>query len=88
MKATIDIPEELYRRVKARSALLGRSVREVTTELYQRWLGEAPATAQHASSTHWLDEWQQLGNSLLQHLPEKPTATEILAADRRRLDRS
>jgi hypothetical protein len=43
MKATIDIPDELYRRVKARTALEGRTVREVTTELYRRWLEEAPA---------------------------------------------
>lgn len=86
MKATIDIPDELYRRVKARSALLGRAVREVTIELYQRWLGEAPATVPPRSSEQWLEEWQRLGDSLLQHAPEGPTATDILAADRRRLD--
>jgi hypothetical protein len=31
MKATIDIPDALYRRVKARAPLDGRAVREVTT---------------------------------------------------------
>ena len=40
MKATIDIPDTLYRKVKAKSALLGKPVREVTVELYQHWLGE------------------------------------------------
>lgn len=38
MKATIDVPDELYRRVKAKTALQGRAIREVTVELYQRWL--------------------------------------------------
>lgn len=40
MKATIDIPEEIYRRVKAKAALEGRAIREVTIELYRVWLGE------------------------------------------------
>jgi hypothetical protein len=86
MKATIDIPDELYRRVKARSALLGRAVREVTIELYQRWLVEAPPALPAGSSEQWLDEWLSLGGSVLKEAPEGPTATTILAADRRRLE--
>jgi hypothetical protein len=39
MKATVEIPDELYRRVKAKSALQGRPVREVTVELFRRWVG-------------------------------------------------
>ncbi|HUF61181.1 MAG TPA: hypothetical protein VMN36_03830 [Verrucomicrobiales bacterium] len=38
MKATIDIPDELYRRVKAKSVEEGRKIREVTIELFQAWL--------------------------------------------------
>lgn len=46
MKATIEIPDELYRLVKAKSALEGRAVREVTVELYRRYVGQedAPTT--------------------------------------------
>ncbi len=40
MKATIDIPDDLYRKVKAKSALEGRRVREVAIELFRTWLGE------------------------------------------------
>jgi len=40
MKATIEIPDELYRRVEAKSALERRAVREVTVELYQRYVGQ------------------------------------------------
>jgi hypothetical protein len=38
MKATIDIPDELYRQVKARSAMEGRPLRAVAMELFQNWL--------------------------------------------------
>jgi len=43
MKATIDIPDELYRRVKAKSALAGQPVRKVVMHLFQGWLSEADA---------------------------------------------
>ncbi len=45
MKATIEVPDELYRLVKAKSALEGRAVREVTVELYQRYVGQEDAPA-------------------------------------------
>ena len=38
MKATMQIPDEMYREVKAKSALEGRSVRSVTVMLYSSWL--------------------------------------------------
>ena len=34
MKATMDIPDELYRQVKAKSALEGRCVREIAVTLF------------------------------------------------------
>lgn len=48
MKATIEIPDELYRLVKAKSALEGRAVREVTVELYQRYVGQDDAPTAEA----------------------------------------
>ena len=45
MKATIEVPDELYRLVKAKSALEGRAVREGTVELYQSYVGQEPITA-------------------------------------------
>jgi len=50
MKATIEIPDELYRQVKAKSALEGRAVREVTTELFQRYVHEEPLSGEGAKS--------------------------------------
>ena len=45
MKATIDIPDAMYRQVKAHAALQGRAIRDVTIELYRRWLEDQGAAA-------------------------------------------
>ena len=50
MKATLEIPDELYRRVKARSAMEGRPVRAVAVDLFQKWLEEKPATTEQDDS--------------------------------------
>ena len=42
MKATLDIPDDLYRRVKSRSALEGRPVRAVAIALFEQWLEAKP----------------------------------------------
>jgi hypothetical protein len=87
MKATIEIPDDLYRRVKAKSALQGRTVREVTMELYQTWLVDAPvATAAH-SPEQWLEEWLKLADEYMQDAPSGPSARELLEEDRNRLER-
>ena len=85
MKATIDVPDDLYRRVKAKTALEGRAVREVTIELFRNWLQEPEKRAkkQSGNSESWVD-------ALLKHaVPAAapgPTAREILEQDRGRLD--
>ncbi len=84
MKTTIDIPDELYRRVKAKSALQGKRIRDVTIELYRRWLGEAEAQSVAESSATWLEGWVRLGEESLRDAPPGPTATEILRAGRSR----
>ncbi|MEI6739304.1 MAG: hypothetical protein WCK74_03240 [Gemmatimonadaceae bacterium] len=38
MKTSIDLPDELYRQVKSKSALEGRTVREVATTLFEGWV--------------------------------------------------
>ncbi len=38
MKTSIDIPEDVYRKVKAKSALEGRSVRDVAIMLFGGWV--------------------------------------------------
>jgi hypothetical protein len=85
MKATIDIPDHLYRRVKARAALEGRAVREVTIELYTEWLGEGgPGSAPGATEMDaWLARWADLGGQVrAASVDDRPTS-EIITAERR-----
>ncbi|MER3456854.1 MAG: hypothetical protein C4303_04935 [candidate division GAL15 bacterium] len=82
-KTTLDIPEGLYRRVKAKGALLGKHVREVTIELYRRWLAEH----RPAATEQWLEDWIRLGQEALGNVSGGPTASGILARDRRNLER-
>jgi hypothetical protein len=86
MKATIEIPDELYRRVKAKSALDGRTIREVTIELYRAWIDQEPASEQ-VSAEQWLEEMFQWADEVMVDLPQGPTAREILEEDRNRLER-
>lgn len=84
MKATIDVPDELYRKVKAKSALLGKPIREVTVELYERWLEEAQGdSASGPRERDWLD--QLLAHRIPAGAPG-PTAREILDEGRDRLE--
>lgn len=98
MKATIEVPDDLYRQVKAKSALDGRTIREVTIELYQAWLTEEPTaeepTAEEAvageklprekSAREQLQEWFKMMDELMAQAPPGPTAREHLEADRNR----
>lgn len=45
VKATLEIPDELFRRVKARSAMEGRPLRAVAVQLFQDWLNAPPPAA-------------------------------------------
>ncbi len=46
MKATIEIPDELYRQVKAVSALQGRTIREVTVAKVEIDSHDRPGTGE------------------------------------------
>lgn len=58
MKATLDIPDDLYRRAKARSALEGRPLRAVAIELFQNWLRD-PSSTEPAPEAPGADELAQ-----------------------------
>ena len=47
--ATIEIPDDLYRRFEAKCALQGRSVQAVAIELFERWLEESAPAAQRTA---------------------------------------
>ena len=53
MKATFQIPDELYREVKAETAREGRTVRDVAISLFEQWLKQKKQPAPHASAVDW-----------------------------------
>jgi hypothetical protein len=87
MKATIEIPDDLYRRVKAHAALGGLTIREVTTELYRQWLGEGAGVGESPSPTGWLREWLDAADEAIGRAPPGRSARDELSASRGRLER-
>ncbi len=85
MKTTIDLPDDLYRKVKAKSALQGRAVREVTIELYRQWLDRGSESG--LSAEEWLENWIRMGEESLSDSPSGSSAREIIEEDRNRLER-
>jgi hypothetical protein len=94
MKTSIDIPDDLYRRVKAKSALEGRAVREVASELFAAWVrSETPASHARPSQTSgsatpeaWLAEWERVNaevTAALRAMPDGLKLVEQLNVDRR-----
>jgi len=87
MKTTIQLPDDLYRRVKAQAALHGRTVREVTMELYRCWLGEEGPAEGERRAEDWLRDWLAAADEAISQASPAPSAREDLAASRGRLDR-
>ncbi len=50
MRTTFDLPDELMRHLKARAALEGRSLRDLTLELIERGMRAPAVAAQPATS--------------------------------------
>jgi hypothetical protein len=53
VKATFQIPDELYREVKAQTAREGRTVREVTIGLFEQWLRQKKQPSPLAPPVDW-----------------------------------
>ena len=87
MKATIDIPDDLYRQIKSETALRGLTIREVTTQLYRRWLSEGEGEEAPVAPTAWLRSWLDAADEAMKCAPASRSAREELAADRNRLAR-
>lgn len=89
MKTTLDLPDELVTEIKIEAARRHVKLKELVPELVRAGLRarRAPARGDGAAMARWLEEWVELGAAATRGLPAGPTATEILTADRRRLER-
>ena len=74
MKATIEISDDLYRRVKAKSALEGQPVREVVMHLFQGWLEDSaevpadkPVLAQGRPAPAWFGSARKYAQQAKHH---------------------
>jgi len=89
MKTSIDLPDDLYRRVKSKSALEGLAVREVATALFAAWvdgrIADAPAESPSSgeATADWKSRWQALGAALAESTGTEATLVDQLRADRR-----
>lgn len=81
MNATIEVPDELYREVKARSALEGRTVREVTVSLYNDWLGRTEAVV-NGDDDALIVERRKRFESLVGIWKERGTTEELMKITR------
>jgi hypothetical protein len=98
MKTTMEIPDDLYRKLKARSAAQGKTVREVVVNLVQDWLkdsrkGGTGTMEQSAAETHEEDKtaelrrWLDIGLAYDDEAPPGPSAMDYIREDRDRLDK-
>ena len=86
MKITIEIPAELYRQVNAKCRFERRTVREVTEDVYRRWLAEG-RTPSATAAGHWLEDWIAMADKTMRSAPPDSTARDLLAEDRKRMER-
>lgn len=93
MKTSLDLPDELYRRVKSKSALQGRAVREIATALFAAWvddrlpseLTEARSPAGEATDprSQWLGRWRALAADVSSAVTAPVGLVDQLQRDRR-----
>lgn len=69
MKATFQIPDELYREVKAQTARDGRTLRDVAIQLFEQWL----RTKQQQAPTVIAVDWQNFQAPLAHLVPSSVT---------------
>jgi hypothetical protein len=80
MKTSLDLPDELYRQLKAKSALQGRTVREVATSLFTAWV-EDRVPASSLSADEALESLSPTANTPTEaHEPATATPQALNAA--------
>lgn len=73
MKATFQIPDELYREFKSESAREGRTVREVAIKLFEQWLRQKKQSSPHASPFDWQNFEAPLANLMPSEVTDHST---------------
>jgi len=53
MKATFQIPDNLYRELKSQTAREGLTLREVAIRLFEQWLRQRKGAPTHIPAVNW-----------------------------------
>ncbi len=95
MKTSLDLPDDLYRQLKAKCALEGRTVRDVATSLFAGWVAgriSAPAvddaTQDYVAAApdpgeQWRIRWRELTSRISPAAESHGGLLSQLHADRR-----
>ena len=90
MKTTLEIDDSLYREVKAMSALTGRKITDLVSDGLRRVLrqpdGDESGSKGSESGLAELNRWFKASAQAMKKAPKGPTARELLAKDRKRLE--
>ncbi|MEW6037041.1 MAG: hypothetical protein AB1648_02140 [Pseudomonadota bacterium] len=92
MKTTIEIPDDLFRAVKARAALQDVRVKDLIAQLLKSWLAEGGprepdqegAERRVRETEAWLKELQAIGRKIHEDAADSRSLVEILHEDRNR----
>lgn len=93
MKTTVEIPDDLFRAVKARAALQNMRIKDLITQLLARWLTEGdlerkPETESKAERVQQMEAWLQdlraVGQKIYERAVDPRSLVEILTEDRKR----
>ncbi len=89
MKVTIELPDDLLAEVRIEAARRHKKLKQLIPDLVRAGLRaqRSPAPPDGRAMARWLAEWVKLGEAATNGRRAGPTATEILASDRGRLER-
>jgi len=86
MKTTIEMSDELFRKVKATAALRGQTMKELVTEALHKEVGKqskkAKATKKISNEKFW-QEWEALAGQISKEWKGKVDAVETIREQRR-----
>lgn len=91
MKTTVEMPDDLFRRVKAAAALQGMSLKDWLTNLLRREVGattlsEPRAQSPEQEAEQFIQELNQLAADISAHWQGPQDAVAAIREQRRNLD--
>ena len=87
MRTTIDLPDDLYRRIKARAAMRGQKLKEYVTAALRDSLFERPAGELRETGTEYAAECSQLAEDCVLPLIAGETTETMRSISEKRIDR-